>query len=190
MCLDPRHGETDWNKRGLVQGISDFPLNHRGLEQAGRLADQLRELNISYIFSSDQKRARQTAQIVASVCGCNLTVHSSLREQNFGVAEGRPSTEIRKAHSELFSVIDDINHEDTNTTSLPEAETRLEVFNRAAGQLRAFLSQAHHETIGVSTHGGVILSLMSVQFRQMVQIGNGEYLTLLYNGNDFYDFEL
>lgn len=87
-----RHGETDWNLAGRLQGRSDVPLNDRGREQAMDAAARLRGmLHWSAVVSSPLVRARETAQIIASA----LDVHFhgtlvELMEQDFGYAEGLP----------------------------------------------------------------------------------------------------
>lgn len=176
-----RHGETDWNQKGLVQGISDIPLNANGLRQAQSLARSLQKYKIAHVFSSDKVRAIQTAGIVANTSSCSVSVHKALREQNFGVAEGQERQNIRKQYAELFTIIDDISHPETNRTFLPSAESRLEVFNRVAEPLCDWASQYQEQTICISTHGGVILSLLSVQFKKMISVGTGEYITLLFD---------
>ena len=57
-----RHGETDWNRIGRCQGVADIVLNENGKKQARDLAHSLRDHNIKAIYSSDLKRARETAE--------------------------------------------------------------------------------------------------------------------------------
>src|SRR5690606_33512766 len=68
-----RHGETDWNRQGRMQGHRDIPLNERGLEQAARLARRLRrEPGLSrwnLVASSDLQRAFMTAACLAEAVG-------------------------------------------------------------------------------------------------------------------------
>jgi broad specificity phosphatase PhoE len=185
MLIIFRHGQTDLNKQGLVQGTSDFPLNLHGISQAQQLASALQEFNISHIFSSIQRRAVQTAEIVSSYCDCGLTVDGKLQEQDYGAAEGKPVAEMRQAYPEYFLAMDDINHPETNTTAFPRGETRQDVFNRAGRQIKKLVNEIPHGTVGISTHGGTILSLMSVGVGKMIHIKNGGYVKLYYDGQDF-----
>ena len=59
-----RHGETDWNWAGRIQGQSDTPLNERGRGQARALGAALREVPIDAAYCSDLARARETAELV------------------------------------------------------------------------------------------------------------------------------
>ncbi|GLX68961.1 histidine phosphatase family protein [Paenibacillus glycanilyticus] len=86
-----RHGNTDWNALGKIQGQTDIPLNELGIRQANALADRLLhdEKLWDAVISSDLQRARQTASIVADKLGIQLIDGDPrLRERNFGEVEG------------------------------------------------------------------------------------------------------
>jgi probable phosphoglycerate mutase len=83
-----RHGETDWNAAGRLQGHTDRPLNDYGRTQATKLAEQLAGDGIAAIYSSDLARARETAQILAERLGLPVVVDPDLREKNWGTWEG------------------------------------------------------------------------------------------------------
>ena len=59
-----RHGETEWNKTGIVMGQLDSPLTEAGLGQAKTTAQELKGVNFDAIFSSDLHRAHKTAEII------------------------------------------------------------------------------------------------------------------------------
>ncbi len=88
-----RHGETDWNARGLSQGNVDIPLNPTGLAQAHTAAELLRNRGIRAIVSSPLSRARVTADIAGDALGVPVEIDDGLREVAFGVQEGQPMTE-------------------------------------------------------------------------------------------------
>jgi broad specificity phosphatase PhoE len=93
-----RHGETDWNARGLSQGNVDIPLNTVGVAQAARAAAALAEVTgtpraIVTIVSSPLGRARDTAQTVADKLGLEIEIDDDLHEVSFGVQEGQPMGE-------------------------------------------------------------------------------------------------
>jgi len=85
-----RHGETDWNARGLSQGRSDIPLNEIGRAQAERAAVQLRGRGITRIHASPLSRAAETARIVAAHLSVPVAFDDDLMETRFGVQEGQP----------------------------------------------------------------------------------------------------
>ncbi|MGG4142827.1 histidine phosphatase family protein [Paenibacillus algorifonticola] len=91
-----RHGNTDWNKLGKIQGQTDIPLNERGVAQAVALANRLSEDQKLWdaVISSDLQRARETARIVADKLGILLLAPDErLRERFYGDIEGTTEQE-------------------------------------------------------------------------------------------------
>jgi len=88
-----RHGETDWNAVGRLQGHTDRPLSDYGREQARRLADDLAGEEFDAIYASDLARARETAEIVGERLQLPVVEDPDLREKNWGTWEGLTSTE-------------------------------------------------------------------------------------------------
>ncbi len=84
-----RHGETDWNAEGRLQGHTDRPLNDHGRRQAKELADRLAgEEAVDAIYASDLSRATETAEIVGERLGLPVVVDPDLREKHWGNWEG------------------------------------------------------------------------------------------------------
>ena len=88
-----RHGETDWNADGRLQGQTDRPLSEFGRRQAQRLADELAAEQLVAIYSSDLARARETAEIVGTRVGLPVTFDPDLREKDWGTWEGLTAVE-------------------------------------------------------------------------------------------------
>jgi broad specificity phosphatase PhoE len=88
-----RHGETDWNADGRLQGQTDRPLSDFGRRQARQLADALAEERLDAIYSSDLARARETAEIVAQRLKLPVSLEPDLRERNWGTWEGLTAIE-------------------------------------------------------------------------------------------------
>jgi probable phosphoglycerate mutase len=85
-----RHGETDWNRKGIFQGSTDVPLNETGFKQAGDAAEIIRHHPVKAICCSPMIRARQTAAAVAERLNIEPVVIDGLREVSVGVMEGKP----------------------------------------------------------------------------------------------------
>lgn len=83
-----RHGQTDFNKGEVVQGVSDIPLNDTGIEQAKQLATQLKNTQFDAYYVSPLLRARQTAEIITG-CKAKFQVDDLLRERSYGEIEGK-----------------------------------------------------------------------------------------------------
>jgi broad specificity phosphatase PhoE len=97
-----RHGETDWNKQGLIQGSIDTDLNAHGRDQAQNVAEALaqkREDFFGFDFVvSPQKRAQQTMEYIASALGvaaASIKTDARVRELGFGIWENRPFWELK-----------------------------------------------------------------------------------------------
>jgi probable phosphoglycerate mutase len=84
-----RHGETMWNAERRIQGQSDSPLTARGERQAAQVAQRVKQLNITHVIASDLGRTTRTAEIIANICGCGVTLDPRLRELDMGVLERR-----------------------------------------------------------------------------------------------------
>ncbi len=90
-----RHGQTDWNREGRLQGSSDIPLNDTGREQARDVERMLEQWTWDAVVSSPLRRARETAQIVADGLGLPLgPAYDDLVERDYGPLEGLPDTEV------------------------------------------------------------------------------------------------
>jgi broad specificity phosphatase PhoE len=89
-----RHGETDWNREGRWQGWADPPLNDTGRAQARTLAEQLRATPFDAVYSSDLRRALETAEILAAPHGVPVGVDRDLREIDVGSWSGLTRAEI------------------------------------------------------------------------------------------------
>jgi broad specificity phosphatase PhoE len=83
-----RHGETDWNADGRLQGHTDRPLSDFGRRQARQLAEDLAEEKLDAIYASDLSRARETAEIVGARLGLAVVIDPDLREKDWGTWEG------------------------------------------------------------------------------------------------------
>ncbi len=151
-----RHGETDWNRAGRLQGHSDVPLNESGLAQARALSQKLLAHRLDAVLSSDLARALHTGRMVAEAAGAPLIIDPGLRETNVGEAEGLLWAEAKARFgaelTERWFAEEDV--------AFPGGETGLATRTRALAALRRFATVHRHRRIGVSTHGAMVRQLM------------------------------
>lgn len=159
-----RHGETDWNKQGKLQGSVDIPLNDFGIELAEKTRDGFQREGITFdkIFSSPYIRARKTAEIIAGESGIPIDVQPDIREMGFGPHEGAYVRELRTnpAYARLSKCFDDPVHYEPEG----DGESYEEVFAR----IERFLTdqilplERQYENVLVVCHGGVLRAFISI----------------------------
>jgi broad specificity phosphatase PhoE len=139
-----RHGETEWNRSGRWQGWADPPLNDTGRAQARRLAEQLRTVPFDAVYSSDLRRAHETAEIVAEPHGVPVVTEPGLREIDIGAWSGLTKQEIEKQfpHGER-----------------PDGETRAEHSERVLAAVERIARANAGHRILLLTHGGTMRAL-------------------------------
>jgi probable phosphoglycerate mutase len=146
-----RHGQTDANASGTLQGHMPTPLNRTGLEQANLLAARLAAFSppVGVIVSSDLPRATQTAGPIASACGLPVVTDPVWRERGFGLLEGKPV-----GSREMWRVA-------SGEIDPPGAEPTAEFHARVHTALLQ-LPEKYREkdVIAVVTHGGVIRGIL------------------------------
>jgi probable phosphoglycerate mutase len=105
ICV-ARHGETDWNSTGILQGWIDVPLNDKGRLQGQELAGLLAHWHFAKVYSSPLRRAAETAEIIAHRLRLPPpTLVEGLKERNFGAVQGRPKAELALTHPGLMEEI-------------------------------------------------------------------------------------
>ncbi|MBS1905303.1 MAG: histidine phosphatase family protein [Actinobacteria bacterium] len=149
-----RHGQTDWNLEGRIQGSTDIPLNDTGREQARAVAAGLAGTPFDHVYASPLSRARETAEIIARALGLPAPLITvGMREHEFGTAEGM----LWDEYVERFRA----RRED-----VPGAESVQELTERALGSLERIDLAARRrsaprvESVLLCTHGGVIRALL------------------------------
>ena len=139
-----RHGETDWNRELRIQGSSDTELNERGREQARELASELADVELDAVYSSDLRRARETAEIATAGRGLDIRLDRDLRERFFGSWEGLTRFEV----AERFP---DLEHHD--------GETDQQVRERVLAAVHRIVAAHPGEEVLVVSHGGALNAL-------------------------------
>jgi broad specificity phosphatase PhoE len=93
-----RHGETEWNTKGKMQGWSNSNLTEKGIENAKRLGESLKHIDFDSIYCSPLGRAVETAKHIKGDKDTQINIEESLKEMGFGCWEGVAHTEIEELH--------------------------------------------------------------------------------------------
>jgi len=142
-----RHGETDWNRQGLVQGTTDIPLNDTGRAQAAEAAERLARVPWDRVVTSTLSRAHETGAIIARRLGLpEPDTHPDLVERRYGVAEGMLFREYDVAFP--------------GDTPVDGRETREEVAARMVPAVLEIAEAHPGESIVIVSHGGAIRAVL------------------------------
>lgn len=156
-----RHGETEWNAQGLLQGHTDIPLNEKGYQQATLLKDSLSSISFAAAFSSDLSRARQTAEQIVKTSPLLVVESPALRERSAGKLDGIHLAQLKELTRPFFeSAHARIKDTYFNTPWHPELESSASVFKRVTQFLYSHVSTYHTQTVLVVSHGGVMRTLL------------------------------
>lgn len=156
--LIARHGETEYNSRGLLQGRGiDAPLNEKGRRQAELLAGFLNSYHADIIFTSSMIRSIETAKPFLKNNHITHYSDSSLDEMNFGKLEGKKINEIKKQLDEIHNrwASGEIDYK------INGGESPGEVLQRASGYLLPVIKKNINKTLVLILHGRLIRILLS-----------------------------
>ena len=181
-----RHGQTDWNLEGRLQGGTDIPLNATGRQQATQLGERFKSIRLDAIYSSGLRRSRETAELIGSAAP--LTPLPRLNERRLGKFEGQKlarSTTGGGAASAAAPSDDPLTREYDRRLIVPndslDGGESLEQFaERVEGATRELLARHRSGAILVVGHGMtnqmVLKSLLDLTFEQAngIQMANDE----------------
>jgi len=148
-----RHGQTELNRGPFFQGQIDVPLNALGLAQAERLGERLAGEPIDAMACSDLMRTRQTAAPAASRLALAPHHEAALREQRFGLFEGRSFDEVAEHWPDAFTAW---QRHDPEFALPGGGESVLRFHGRVLAALRELGLRHPGRRIAVITHGGVL----------------------------------
>ena len=178
-----RHGETSWNVKRLIQGHRDIPLNEKGKVQARKLAAELKGIHFDAIYSSDLKRASQTAELIGRQHRLPVTVSRALRERDFGKFSG----EAYKSNKNLDRFIRELKKK----SKTKEIESDDDLMARFTGFLRKVTSVNLGKTVLVVSHAGpmrtFLVRLKWGTYENLTEgcISNLAYIKLQSKGKNF-----
>lgn len=140
-----RHGETDWNRKGVIQGRMDIPLNDTGKAQAKRAGLALARESWDMIISSPVGRAMETANIIGKHIGIpEIITDAALLERDFGQGEGLAYEKIKEQFGD----------------NIPGLEPMEAVRERMFGALRNYADVYPGKRLVVVSHGAAINALL------------------------------
>ena len=144
-----RHGETDWNDAGRIQGHTDIPLNETGRRQARNVARRLASQSFAAVYASDLSRARETAEIIAAEHCLPVQTDARLRERCHGQLEGYFYQDVRTQHPHLIAAL----RADPVRTPMPGGESVADTAERMAAAADDLAERHPGRDILVATHG-------------------------------------
>jgi broad specificity phosphatase PhoE len=143
-----RHGETEENKAGILQGHSPGKLSAKGISQAKKVALRLKDHKINFIFSSDLARAANTAKEVAKYHpNIPIDFTEKLRERNVGEFQGKNKNDFGW-NNEFF-------------VEPKEGESISQVYKRAESFINEIFPKHHNDTVLLVCHGGIGKALVT-----------------------------
>lgn len=173
-----RHGATEWNHSRRAQGTADIDLNDNGHAQAEEAAMRLADAPLDAVFSSDLKRAFDTARPIAAKHGLEVNVDGRFREIDQGEWTGLHVDEIARRWPNEWGPA-------RHYSKRPGGESPTEVRKRALEGLKAAVERFPAGSIVVVSHGGTIRTMsaeaLGYDERRSARIrglGNGGILRL------------
>ena len=186
-----RHGETEWNAIGKLQGSSDIKLLPEGIEQAHLLAEHAPFHAVDAIYSSDLLRAVTTAEILAEKFGLPVIKERGLRETSFGDWEGRFLSDLAKENPKGFEQF----FTKPDKVQPPNGETFLQSQARIMNALDEIIADNEDKNIIVVSHGAairlIICAALDIRIRKMWSISQfNTALNVLTYDEGFFRVEL
>ena len=145
-----RHGQTDNNINGIIQGTIDTELNETGIKQARILQEKLQNINLDLVITSPLKRAIQTAEIIIKDRDIPLIIDNRIIERNAGNYEGK--SEIGYDHNKLWDY-------KLNTDLGENIEKVQDIFKRVNIFLEEIKENYKNKTILIVTHEATLRAL-------------------------------
>lgn len=151
-----RHGQTDYNKNGILQGTTDVDLNELGFKQADQIGMRLRSKGVNIIFASQLKRVAQTASSISKYTNANISTRDELREINMGEWEFLNVEQVKVKHANYYEEWS----KHTADLPYPGGECGADVEKRAMKVVEEIIDHGYKESV-IVTSGGTIRVLLS-----------------------------
>ena len=166
LCLI-RHGETTWNAERRLQGHTDIPLNTKGVQQASQMAQAIKNTKLSFnaLYTSDLKRAVDTANAIVELFGVKARVDSALRERHFGALQGLMIQEAPLLQPAIWQahISRDLEHDLDGGESITQFALRVQTV------LDKIQEQHSGQTILLVSHGGTLDMVYRIASKQALR---------------------
>lgn len=157
-----RHGETEHNVNGIVQGHTDSNLTPNGVEQAQKVAEIFKDIKFDKAFSSDMIRTQDTARIILSDRNLSIDTSELLRERNYGSYDGGPGDVFRSENASSIEMIRSLpKHERRVARMAPGVESDADINRRMIEFLNRVNESHSNNTILVVSSGGIMRSFLN-----------------------------
>jgi broad specificity phosphatase PhoE len=145
-----RHGQTEYNLKGLSQGLIDIPLNETGERQAGGLVSFLEPYQVSKIYSSPSSRSVSTAEPLSKALSIKIAIESDLAEMDQGDYDGFNAEDMRKKIPQEF--LDAWRSDKPDDVRMPNGETLNEVRSRMVSICDSLAIRHRDSTVAIFSH--------------------------------------
>lgn len=189
-----RHGETEFNVKGIMQGnVVDSSLTKKGEEQARNIAKELFRIHFDHAFSSDLLRAKRTADIITLEKKLAVKTTQALREQSYGRHEGKPIKTFERELKKLFEIYEKLTDDKKMNFHFEKGmETDAQTVYRFLTFLREIAIAYRGKNILVVSHGDAIkYFLIHIGFATYEELSgdaieNCSYVKVQSDGIDFF----
>jgi len=151
-----RHGESQWNEEGRIQGQLDIDLNARGRRQSAMTARFLKGVPFDAVWSSDLRRAAFLGKLIATDAGVPHSCDPMLREWMLGEFQGQLLSDLYEAYPEQSRAF----MRDAPNTTIPGGESYSEILRRSAAAFDRLACLHRRKRVAVVSHGGVLRMLL------------------------------
>lgn len=170
-----RHGETDYNLNGKIQGMIDIPLNETGISQAKEAYNRLKDIDFDAVYISGITRTRQTAEYALGRSSEDFIVEPRVLERNYAELEGEEYSVLFDGTYDYHRSYTDLEYTDFGVETLASMVERVESFI-------AELKTKPYENVLIVSHGGLgrvfYYVMTQVPFEDLVDFRLGNTQTL------------
>lgn len=153
-----RHGETQWNAEGRIQGQGDSPLTAHGIAQAQAVGQRLQHEPFTNLYGSHLGRVLETARYIAAITGHTLTMDERLQERAYGIFEGLTHDEASIQHA---TVLQEYRNTLSPDFAIPQGESWRQLSLRGQAVLQELAQRHPGERLVIVSHGSFLRALLA-----------------------------